>query len=54
MTLLSFSLASDLLPVLYGVLDLIFKFCAFVINGLIKGEIEKSSGQFLSLIMMSH
>jgi hypothetical protein len=28
--------------------------CAFVVNGLIKGEIEKSSDQFLGLIVMSH
>jgi hypothetical protein len=26
----------------------------FVVNGLIKGEIEKPSGQFLGLIVMSH
>jgi hypothetical protein len=26
----------------------------FAVNGLIKGEIEKPSGQFLSFIMMSH
>jgi hypothetical protein len=31
-----------------------FKLCAFVVNRFIKGEIEKPSGQFLSLIMMSH
>jgi hypothetical protein len=30
------------------------KLCAFVVNGPIKGEIEKSSGQFLGLIVMSH
>jgi hypothetical protein len=28
--------------------------CAFVVNGLIKGEIEKPCDQFLGLIMMSH
>jgi hypothetical protein len=44
----------DLLAVLHGVLDLNFKLCAFVVNGLIKGEIEKPSGQFLGLIVMSH
>jgi hypothetical protein len=44
----------DLLAVLRGVLDSNFKLCAFVINGLIKGEIEKPSGQFLGLIVMSH
>jgi hypothetical protein len=43
-----------LLPVLHGVLDSNFKLCAFVVNGLIKGEIEKPSGQFLGLIVMSH
>jgi hypothetical protein len=43
-----------LLAVLHGVLDLNFKLCAFVVNGLIKGEIEKPSGQLLSLIVMSH
>jgi hypothetical protein len=47
-------LAFSLLAVLHGVLDSNFKLCAFVINGLIKGEIEKSSGQFLDLIVMSH
>jgi hypothetical protein len=30
------------------------KFVPFVVNGLIKGEIEKLSGQFLDLIVMSH
>jgi hypothetical protein len=29
-------------------------FVLFIINELIKGEIEKSSGQFLDLIVMSH
>jgi hypothetical protein len=43
-----------LLVVLHGILDLNFKLYAFVVNGLIKGEIEKPSGQFLGLIMMSH
>jgi hypothetical protein len=43
-----------LLAMLHGVLDLNFKLCAFVINGHIKGEIEKPSGQFLDLIVMSH
>jgi hypothetical protein len=43
-----------LLAVLHGVLDSNFKLCAFVVNGLIKGEIEKPSGSFLSLIVMSH
>jgi hypothetical protein len=40
--------------VLHGVLDSDFKFCAFVVNGFIKGEIENSSGSFLGLIVMSH
>jgi hypothetical protein len=44
MTFLNFSLASGLLAVLHGVLDSNFKLYAFVVNGLIKGEIEKPSG----------
>jgi hypothetical protein len=43
-----------LLAVLHGVLDSNFKLCAFIVNGLIKAEIEKPSGPFLSLIMMRH
>jgi hypothetical protein len=43
-----------LLAVLHGVLDSNLKLCAFVVNELIKGEIEKPSGQFLGLIVMSH
>jgi hypothetical protein len=43
-----------LLDVLYGVLDSKFKLCAFVVDRLIKEEIEKPSGQFLGLIVMSH
>jgi hypothetical protein len=43
----------DLLAVLHGILNSNFKLCAFVVNGLIKGEIEKSSGPFLGLIVMS-
>jgi hypothetical protein len=39
---------------LHQILDLNFKLCHFVVNGLIKGEIEKPSGQFLGLIVMSH
>jgi hypothetical protein len=39
---------------LHGVLDLNFKLCAFIVNGLIKGEIEKPSSQFLGLIVMSY
>jgi hypothetical protein len=51
---LSFSWRLGLLAVLHGILDSNFKLCAFVVNGHIKGEIEKSSGQFLGLIVMSH
>jgi hypothetical protein len=40
--------------VLHGILDLNFKLCAFVVNGLIKGEIEKPSDPFLGLIVMNH
>jgi hypothetical protein len=54
MTLLSFSLAFGHLAVLHGVLDSTFKLCDFVVNGLINGEIEKPSSQFLGLIVMSH
>jgi hypothetical protein len=54
MTLLSFSLASGLLVVLHEVLDSNFKRCALVVNGLIKGDIEKPSGQFIGLIVISH
>jgi hypothetical protein len=44
----------DLLAVLHGVLDSNFKLCALVVNGFVKGEIQKPSGPFLSLILMSH
>jgi hypothetical protein len=54
MTLLRFLLASGLLAVLHGVSDSRFKLCVFVVNGLIKKEIEKPSDQFLGLIVMSH
>jgi hypothetical protein len=54
MTLLSFLLAFGHLVVLHGVLDLRFKLCGFVVNRLIKGEIEKPSSQFHGFIMMSH
>jgi hypothetical protein len=43
-----------LLAVLHGVLDSNFKLYVFVVNGLINEEIEKPSGQFLGLIVMSH
>jgi hypothetical protein len=45
---------SNMINNYHGVLDLNFKLCAFVVNGLIKGEIEKPSGLFLGLIVMSH
>jgi hypothetical protein len=54
MTFLSLSWLFDLLAMLHGLLDSNFKICAFVVNGLIKGEIEKPIGQFLSLIVLSH
>jgi hypothetical protein len=40
--------------VLHGILGSNFKLYAFVVNGLIKGEIEKPSGLLLGLIVMSH
>jgi hypothetical protein len=40
--------------VLHGILDSNFKLYASVVDGLIKGEIEKSSGPLLGLIVMSH
>jgi hypothetical protein len=43
-----------LLDVLHGVLDSSFKLYVFFVNKLIKGEIEKISGQLLGLIVMSH
>jgi hypothetical protein len=43
-----------LLAMLHGVLNSNFKHCAFVVNGLIKRENEKPSGQFLGLIVISH
>jgi hypothetical protein len=52
MTFLSSSLAFGLLATLHGVLG--SNFVPFVVNGLIKGEIEKLSGQFIGLIVMSH
>jgi hypothetical protein len=54
MTCLSFSWLLGLLAVLYGILDSTFKLCAIVDNGLNKGDIEKPSGQFRGLIVMSH
>jgi hypothetical protein len=40
--------------VLYEILDSNFILCVFIVNGHIKWEIEKQSGQFLGLIVMSH
>jgi hypothetical protein len=54
MTFLSFFGFLGLLSVLHGVLDSNFIHHAFVVNGLIKGEIEKPSSQFLGLIVVSH
>jgi hypothetical protein len=54
MTFLSCSLAFGLLAVLHGVLDSNFNFVLVVVNGLIKGEIEKPNGQFLGLSVMNH
>jgi hypothetical protein len=54
MTILSFSWLFGLLAVLHGVSDSNFKLCAFVVDGLINGEIEKPSGYFLGLSVMSH
>jgi hypothetical protein len=54
MTFLSFSLAFGLLSVHHGSWIQTSNFVPFVVNGHIKGEIEKPSGQFLGLIVMSH
>jgi hypothetical protein len=54
MTFLSFSFSFGLLAELHGVLDSKFKICAFCYNVLVKGEIDKPSGQFLGLIVMGH
>jgi hypothetical protein len=54
MAFLSFSLIFGHLVVFHVVLDSRFKLCAFIINELIKGEIEKLSDRFLSLIAMSY
>jgi hypothetical protein len=50
MMFLSFSLAFGLLAVLHGFWIQISNFVLFVVNILIKGEIEEPSGQYLSLI----
>jgi hypothetical protein len=54
MTFLTFSLVFGLLAMLHvsWIKSLNFVFC--VINVLIKGEIEKSSGQYLGMIVMSN
>jgi hypothetical protein len=54
MTFLSFFDFLALLAMLHEILDLNFKLCAFIVNGLIKGEIKKPSGQLFGLIVMSH
>jgi hypothetical protein len=54
MAFLSFFGFLGLLAVLHAILDSNFKLCNFVINGHIKGEIEKPSGQSLGLIVTSH
>jgi hypothetical protein len=43
-----------LLAVLHEILNSNFKLCAFAVNVLIKGEIEKPSGQFHGLIVMNY
>jgi hypothetical protein len=53
MTFLSFFLAFRLLAMLYGVLDSNFKLCTFYCQCIYQGGIEKASGQFLGLIVMS-
>jgi hypothetical protein len=50
MTFLSFSLAFGLLAVLHGYWIQISNFVLFVVNVLIKEEIEKPSGQYLGMI----
>jgi hypothetical protein len=50
----SFSLAFGLLAVLHVSCIQNSNFVLFVINVLIKGEIEKPSGQYLGLIVMSN
>jgi hypothetical protein len=50
MIFLSFSYFFGLLAVLYRFLDSNFKIYVFVVNGLIKEEIEKPSDQCLGLM----
>jgi hypothetical protein len=52
--ILELFLAFGLLAVLHGSWIRNSNFVPFVVNGLIKGEIEKPIGQFLGLIVMSH
>jgi hypothetical protein len=54
MTFLNFLLAFGLLVVLHGSWIHYSNFVLFIINGLVKGEIEKPSGQYHGLIVMSH
>jgi hypothetical protein len=54
MIFLSFSLAFSLLVVLHVSWIRNSKFMLFVVNVLIKGEIEKPSGEYLGLIVMSN
>jgi ABC-type uncharacterized transport system permease subunit len=54
MTFLSFSLAFGLLAMLHVSWIQNLNFVPFVVNVLIKGDIEKPSGQYLGLIVMAH
>jgi hypothetical protein len=54
MTFLNFSLAFGHVAMFHVSWIQNSNFVTFVVNVLIKGEIEKSSGQYLGLIMMSH
>jgi hypothetical protein len=52
MTFLSFFFALVLLAMPHGVLDSKFKLYSFILDVPIEGEIEKTSGQYLGLIVM--
>jgi hypothetical protein len=54
MIFLRFFWLFGLLAALHGSWIRSLNFVFFVVNGLINGEIKKPSGQFLSLIVMSH
>jgi hypothetical protein len=54
MTFLSFSLAFGLLVVLRVSCLQNSNFVFFVVNALIKGEIEKPGGQYIGFIVMSN